>query len=61
MHILCNAGVKTTDMVGVMPGVGEVWSHSERIVNILPTALIKKYYKVTYDIRLNNTFRVRNE
>ena len=61
MHIFFNAGVKTTDMVGDMSGVGEVWYHSEGIANIISMSLIQKDYQVTYDIRLDNNFRVWNE
>ena len=43
MNIFCNTGVKTTDMVGDMPGVGEVWYHSEGTSNILSIVLIHKY------------------
>ena len=61
MHIFCNSGVKTTDMVGDMPGVGEVWYHSEGIASIPSTDIIHKDYQVTYDSRFDNTFRVWNE
>ena len=61
IHIFFNAGVKTTDMVGDMPGVGVIWYHSEGIANILSMALIQKYYQLTYDSILDNTFRVWNE
>ena len=60
-HIFYNAGVKITDMVGDISGVGEVWYHSEGIENIRSMALIYKDDQVTYDIRLDNTFRVWNE
>ena len=42
MHIFCNTGVKTTDMVGDILGVWEVWYHSEGIANITSMALIQK-------------------
>ena len=58
IHIFCNAGVKTTDMVGDTPGMGEVWYHSEGIANILSKALIHKDYQVKYNSRLDNTSRV---
>ena len=61
MHILFNAGMNTTDMVRDMPGVVEVWYHSEVIANILSMALVQKDYQVTHDSRLDNTFRVWNE
>ena len=61
MHIFYNAGVKITDMVGDIPGVGELWYHSEGIENIRSMALIYKDDQVTYDSRLDNTFRVWNE
>ena len=43
IHIFCNTGVKSTDMVGDIPGVWEVWYHSEGIENILSMELINKY------------------
>ena len=48
-------------MVGDMPGIREVWYHSEGIENILSMALIQKDYQLTYYIRIDNTFRVWNE
>jgi hypothetical protein len=35
MDIHCNAGVTSTDMVGDLPGYGEVWYHPNGIANIL--------------------------
>lgn len=35
MDIHCNAGVASTDMVGDLPGYGEVWYHPNGIANIL--------------------------
>ena len=42
MHIFCNAGVNTTDIVGDISEVGEVCYHSEVIENILSMELIQK-------------------
>ena len=62
MHILSNARVKTTYMVGDMSEVGvEGWYHSEGIANNLSVALIKNNYQVTYYSRFDNTFRVWNK
>ena len=57
MHIFCNSGMNTTDMVGYMPGVVVVryyseviaWYHSKGIANILSMAFINNYYQVTND------------
>ena len=61
MHIFCNAGVNTTDIIGDIPELGEVWYQSKGIENILSMKLIKKDYQVIYDGVPNITFRVWNE
>ena len=61
MHIFFNTGVKTTNMVGDIPGVGRVWYHSEGIENILSMALIQKDYQVKYYSILYTIFRVCNK
>ena len=61
MHIFFNTGVKTTNMVGDIPGVGRVWYHSEGIENIIYMELIQKDYQVTYGRKLKTTFRVWNK
>jgi hypothetical protein len=42
MDIHCNAGVTSTNMVGDLPGCGEVWYHPNGIANILSLARVKE-------------------
>jgi hypothetical protein len=50
MDIHCNAGVTSTNMVGDLPGYGEVWYHPGGIANILSLKRVKnRGYRVTFD------------
>jgi hypothetical protein len=49
MNIRCNAGVSRTNMVGDLPGYGEVWYNPEGIANILSLSQVKK--KTSRDVR----------
>jgi hypothetical protein len=44
MDIHCNAGVTSTELVGDLPGYGEVWYHP-----ILSLARVKDRHRVTFD------------
>ena len=62
MDIHCNAGVTSTNLIGDLPGYGEVWYHPNGIANILSLARVKsRGYRVTYDSHDGNEFRVFNE
>jgi N-acetylmuramoyl-L-alanine amidase len=41
MDIHCNAGATSTNLVGDLPGYGEVWYHPNGIANILSLAGVK--------------------
>ncbi len=58
MDIHCNAGVTSTDMVGDLPGYGEVWYHPNGIANILSLARVKDKHRVTFDSAGGNKFVV---
>ena len=61
MDIHCNAGMTSTNLVGDLPGYGEVWYHPNGIANILSLARVKdRGYHVTYDSHNGNEFRVYN-
>ena len=61
MDIHCNAGMTSTNLVGDLPGYGEVWYHPNGIANILSLARVKDHgYHVTYDSHNGNEFRVYN-
>jgi hypothetical protein len=49
MDIHCNAGVTSTNLVGDLPGYGEVWYHPSGIANILSLARVKNRHRVTFD------------
>ena len=53
--------MNTTDVVGDMSVVVEVWFHSEGITNMLYIELIQKFYQGTYYSIIENTFIVWNE
>jgi hypothetical protein len=49
INIKCNAGVTRTDMVGDLPGYGEVWYNQNGIANILSLSRVESKYRITYD------------
>jgi hypothetical protein len=58
MDIHCNAGVTSTDLIGDLPGYGEVWYHPHGIANILSLARVKEKHRVTFDSAGQNKFVV---
>jgi hypothetical protein len=51
MDIHCNAGVTSTNMVGDLPGYGQVWYHPNGITNVLPLKQVKsRGHCITYHI-----------
>jgi hypothetical protein len=54
MDIHCNAGVTSTDLIGDLPGYGQVWYHPNGIANILSLARVKEKYRVTFDSGTKN-------
>jgi hypothetical protein len=58
MDIHCNTGVTTTDLIGDLPGYGEVWYHPNGIANILSLARVKEKHRVTFDSKGDNQFVV---
>jgi N-acetylmuramoyl-L-alanine amidase len=58
MDIHCNAGVTSTNMVGDLPGYGEVWYNPNGIANILSLARVKEKHQVTFDSAGGNKFVV---
>ena len=61
MEIHCNAGVTSTDLIGDLPGYGEVWYDPNGIANILSLARVKDKYRVTFDSGAKNKFIVHKE
>jgi hypothetical protein len=49
MDIHCNTGVTSTNLIGDLPGYGEVWYHPNGIANILALAQVKDRHRVTFD------------
>ncbi len=58
MDIHCNAGVTSTNMVGDLPGYGQVWFHEGGITNILSLARVREKYRVSYDSKKGSMFQV---
>jgi hypothetical protein len=56
MDIHCNAGVTSTNLVGNLPGYGEVGYHPSGIANILSLARAKDRHRVTFDSTDGNQF-----
>ena len=44
MHICCNTGVQSTNLVGALPGYGNVWYDPKGIANILSLRNVKRKY-----------------
>jgi len=59
LKILSTGGITYTNLIGDLPGYGQVWYHPQGIANILSLSnLIKKGYKITYSSSDSNTFDV---
>jgi hypothetical protein len=59
MYIHCNAGVTSTNLIGDLPGYGQVWYHPNGIANILSLKQVKtREHRVTYDSSKANEFHV---
>ena len=58
LFISCNAGVKTTNLMGELPGYGMVWFYPDGIANILWLSRVKDKFRVTYDSTVDNVFHV---
>ena len=61
LTIRCNAGVKTTNWKGYLPGYGWVWYYPEGIANILSLSRMKERYRVTFDSATDNCFHVHKD
>ena len=58
MNIRCNAGMKSTNMMGYLSGYGWVWYFPDGIANILSLSRVKDKYRVTFDSAMDNCFHV---
>ena len=61
MKIRCNAGHRSTNMVGELPGFGTVWYMPDGIANILSLSRVRKRYRVTFDSWDGNQFVVHKD
>jgi hypothetical protein len=53
MNIRCNAGTRCTNIMGELPGYGDVWYDKESIANILSFKRVQDKCQVTYDSMAN--------
>jgi hypothetical protein len=58
MNVRCNAGQRTTTMVGDLPGYGTVWYDPKSIANILSLKRVTDKYHVTFDSSNGGSFIV---
>ena len=58
LFIHTNSGVRQTNMMGELPGYGQVWFYEQGIANILSLAKVKKQFRVTYDSWAGGSFIV---
>jgi hypothetical protein len=54
----CNAGKRSTNLVGELPGYETVWYDAKAITNILSLKQIKDKYHVSFDSKMSNAFTV---
>jgi hypothetical protein len=54
MNVQCNAGQRTTNMVGDLPGYGTVWYDAKSIANILSLKRVAEKYHVAFDSSKNS-------
>jgi len=58
MAVHCNAGVRCTQLVGDLPGFGQVWCDPRAIANILSFSQVQRKHHVTCDSDGGNKFNV---
>jgi hypothetical protein len=58
MNVRCNAGQRTTTMVGDLPGYGTVWYDPKSIANILSLKRAAEKYHVAFDSKHGGSFIV---
>jgi len=56
MNIRCNAGRRTTNLIGDLPGYGTVWYDPESIANILSLKRVAEKYHVAFDSEHGGSF-----
>ena len=56
MTIHCNAGTRTTKMMGTLKNYGDIWFDKDFIANILSLARVKEKFSVTFDSTNDNAF-----
>lgn len=61
MTIRCNAGARTTNWKGYLPGYGWVWYYPAGIANILSLSRVRERYRVTIDSAMDNCFHVHKD
>lgn len=61
MTVRGTGGVETTDLIGTLPGYGDVWFKRGGIANILSLARVTRLYRVRYDSDNGNCFRMERE
>ena len=54
----CNAGKVTVNMMGCLPGYGDVWYYKDGIANILSLYRVSLKFHVQFDSRTNGSFVV---
>jgi hypothetical protein len=58
MNIKCNAGVTRMNLIGDLPGYGEVWYNPQDIANILSLSKVEAQHHITYDSATDDGFVV---
>jgi hypothetical protein len=58
MNVRCNAGQRTTTMVGDLPGYGTIWYDPKSIANILSLKHVAKKYHIAFDSKSGGSFIV---
>jgi hypothetical protein len=61
MNVRCNAGQRTTSMIGDLPGYGTVWYDPKSIANILSLKRVAVKYHVTFDSEQGGSFIVTKQ
>jgi hypothetical protein len=58
LTIRCNAGKRTTNLRGTMPGYGDMWLYPHGIANILSLSQVKEKFRVTFNSAADNALHV---
>ena len=59
MHVHCNAGTATTNLIWELHGFGTAWFCGKGIANVTLLSLVTDKFKVVFDSKVNDAFHTQ--